>query len=194
MPPKQKFTKEEIITAALNLVRKNGIMSLTARGLGAELGTSSRPIFTAFRNMEEVHKETIQAARGVYNSYAKKGLSEDNAFKGVGMQYINFAKEEPWLFGLLFMTAGEIILTLNDILSTIDDNSEIIRNFIEKTYCLSQDLSDRLYQDLWIFTHGIACLCATGVSHLSEEEVSRLLTEVFTGVLIKLKSEENQND
>jgi len=194
MPPKQKFTKEEIITAALNLVRKNGIMSLTARGLGAELGTSSRPIFTAFRNMEEVHKETIQAARVVYNSYAKKGLSEDNAFKGVGMQYINFAKEEPWLFGLLFMTAGEIILTLNDILSTIDDNSEIIRNFIEKTYCLSQDLSDRLYQDLWIFTHGIACLCATGVSHLSEEEVSRLLTEVFTGVLIKLKSEENQND
>jgi len=194
MPPKQKFTKEEIITAALNLVRKNGIMSLTARGLGAELGTSSRPIFTAFRNMEEVHKETIQAARVVYNSYAKKGLSEDNAFKGVGMQYINFAKEEPWLFGLLFMTAGEIILTLNDILSTIDDNSEIIRNFMEKTYCLSQDLSDRLYQDLWIFTHGIACLCATGVSHLSEEEVSRLLTEVFTGVLIKLKSEENQND
>lgn len=189
LPPTQKFTKEEIITAALNLVRKDGITALTARGLGAELGTSSRPIFTAFRNMEEVQKETIQAARAVYNSYVKKGLAEDNAFKGVGMQYINFAKEEPRSFGLLFMSAGEIILTLNDVLSAIDDNNESIRDFIEKTYSLSRELSDRLYQNLWIFTHGIACLCATGVIRLSEEEANRLLTEVFTGVLIKLKSE-----
>lgn len=69
LPPKKKFTTDEIINAALKLVRENGISNLTARGLGAKLGTSPRPIFTAFQNMDEVRKKTILAARGVYNEY-----------------------------------------------------------------------------------------------------------------------------
>jgi len=194
IPPKQRFTKEEVITAALNLTRKDGIAGVTARGLGAELGCSSRPIFTAFRNMDEVQKETVSAARNLYNSYVEKGLTETPAFKGVGMQYIRFAREEPRLFGLLFMTAGETSPTLADVLPSIDDNSDRILSSIEKAHSLSRVVSYRLYQSMWIFTHGIACLCATGVSRLTEYETSSLLTEVFTGLLIKIKSEGNNYD
>ena len=39
MPPKPKYTKEEIINAALDMVREKGADSLTARDLGAKLGT-----------------------------------------------------------------------------------------------------------------------------------------------------------
>ncbi len=53
MSPPVKFSKDEIVAAALNLTRREGIGAVTARGLGAQLGVSSRPIFTAFRNMEE---------------------------------------------------------------------------------------------------------------------------------------------
>ena len=59
MPPKLKFTKSEITTAALNLVRREGFTRLSARNLGIELGTSSRPIFTAFKNMEDLQQKTI---------------------------------------------------------------------------------------------------------------------------------------
>lgn len=189
MPPKQKFTKDEIVAAALNLIRKDGLAGVTARGLGAALGSSSRPIFTVFQNMEEVRKETVAAARAVYNSYVEKGLAENPAFKGVGMQYFRFAKEEPRLFALLFMTEGEVEFTLDDILPAIDENSGRILASIQEQYGLTQEISFKLYQLLWIFTHGIACLCATGVSRLTEDEASALLTEVFTGQLIKLKSE-----
>ncbi len=189
MPPKQKFTKDEIVAAALNLIRKDGVAGVTARGLGAALGSSSRPIFTVFQNMEEVRKETVAAARAVYNSYVEKGLAENPAFKGVGMQYFRFAKEEPRLFALLFMTEGEVEFTLDHILPAIDENSGRILASIQEQYGLTQEVSFKLYQLLWIFTHGIACLCATGVSRLTEDEASALLTEVFTGQLIKLKSE-----
>ena len=194
MPPKQKFSRDEIIAAALNLVRREGIRGTTARALGAELGTSSRPIFTAFRNMEEVQAETIIAARALYNGYVEKGLAEKLAFRGVGMQYIRFAREEPRLFELLFMKAGETAFTLNDILPAIDDNSERILGSIRQPYKLSQEQAYRLYQNMWIFSHGIACLCATGISRLTEDEVSARLTEVFTGLMIKIKSEETKND
>ena len=188
MPPVQKFTRDEIVAAALNLARRDGIAGITARGLGAELGVSSRPIFTAFRNMEEVQQKTVFAARALYNSYVEKGLAEEIAFKGVGMQYIRFAREEPRLFGLLFMTADDTALSLNDILPAIDDNSDSILASIQKSYGLSREQSNKLYQNMWIFTHGIACLCATGVSRLTEDEVSEWLTEVFTGFLLKITS------
>ena len=52
VPPKCKFTREEIIQAALDIAKKEGIVSITARSLGAKLGSSSKPIFSVFENME----------------------------------------------------------------------------------------------------------------------------------------------
>ncbi|MDU6265399.1 MAG: TetR-like C-terminal domain-containing protein [Anaerocolumna aminovalerica] len=192
LPPIAKYSRADIIAAALNLVRK--AEEITARGLGAELGTSTRPIFTAFRNMEEVQRETVLAARALYNGYVERGLAEENAFKGVGMQYIAFAREEPGLFRLLFMTAYKAPFDLDNVLPAIDENSDKILASIQNAYGLSWELSYRLYQNLWIFTHGIACLYATGVSRLTEEEVSARLTEVFTGLLIIIKKEVKKND
>ena len=194
MPPKQKFNAKEVLEASLNLVRREGMDGLTARGLGAELGVSSRPIFTVFKNMEEVRQETVKAAKAVYNEYVEHGLAEDNPFKGVGMQYIRFAREEPRLFGLLFMTAGEKVLAPGEILPVIDENSEKILASVQTSYGLSRDIAYYLYQNMWIFTHGIACLCATGVSRLTEEEADARLTEMFIGQLIKIKSEGRKND
>lgn len=62
MPPKFKFTREQIVAAALEVTRKNGITGLTARGLAAELGSSAKPIFGLFQNMEEVQREVVSAA------------------------------------------------------------------------------------------------------------------------------------
>lgn len=194
MPPAFKFSKEEIITAALNLARKEGLAGITARSLGAELGVSSRPIFTAFRNMEEVQRETLNTARMLYNAYTEKGLAETPAFKGVGMQYFRFAKDEPKLFEGLFMNADSSAFTLTDVLPAIDDNSDRILASIREAYGFSQENAYRLYKTLWIFTHGLACLCVTDVSRFTEEEVGNLLTEVFAGMFIKLKSEEKKND
>lgn len=54
VPPKAKFTKDEIVSAGLEIVRRDGLEALTARELGNALGSSARPIFTVFNNMDEV--------------------------------------------------------------------------------------------------------------------------------------------
>lgn len=80
MPPKAKFTREEIIEAALEIVRTEGFSALTARALGAKLGSSARPIFTVFQSMEEVQQAVIDAAKALYKEYVKRGLSDIPAF------------------------------------------------------------------------------------------------------------------
>lgn len=187
MPPRAKFTREQIVNAALDIIRENGISELTARALGKRLGSSACPIFTVFDSMEEVLTETVKAAKALYNSYVKEGLKATPAFKGVGMQYLNFAVREPKLFQLLFMTEQTQNPTMENVLPVIDDNYPVILKSVEDSYVLTQNDAERLYRHLWIYTHGIAALIATNMCTFTPEETGKMLTEVRISVLSQIK-------
>ena len=69
MPPKPKYTKEEIIAAAFELVREAGSDALTAREVGKRLSTSSSPIFTVFRDMDELRCAVRTMAKARFDGY-----------------------------------------------------------------------------------------------------------------------------
>ncbi|MCI8502092.1 MAG: TetR/AcrR family transcriptional regulator [Oscillospiraceae bacterium] len=183
MPPKAKFTRAEIVEAALELVKTEGISALTARSLGAKLGSSARPVFTVFRSMEEIQDAMIIAAKELYAGYIARGLAQTPAFKGVGTQYILFAAEEPKLFQLLFMAEQEDVPSLSGILPLIDDSYDLILRSVREGYGLSETVSKKLYRHLWIYTHGIASLCATKMCRFTGEEINEMMTEVFKSLL-----------
>lgn len=183
MPPKSKFTREEIIKAALEMMREEGLSSVTARALGQRLGSSARPIFTVFSSMEEVQQAVLQESRKLYNQYVQRGLACKPAFKGVGMEYLRFATEEPKLFQLLFMSEQPKETDTQRVLPVIDDNYQQILASIVDEYGFNQEEAAELYQHLWIYTHGIAALCVTKTCRLTLEESSIRLTEIFTALL-----------
>ena len=74
MPPKPKVTKEEVAAAALTIIKEQGVEALTARNLGNRLGTSARPIFTAFKNMEDLQQKVRRAAMERDERYVKKAM------------------------------------------------------------------------------------------------------------------------
>lgn len=55
-------------------------------------------------------------------------------------------------------------------------------------YKLDRKKAFELYKYLWIFSHGIATLSATNVCKFTDEEISRLLTAEFVGMMKNLKS------
>lgn len=187
MPPKAKFTKKEIIEAALEIVRSEGFPALTARALGAKLGSSARPIFTAFQSMEEIRQAVVDAAKAMYREYVQRGLSDTPAFKGVGTQYILFSINEPKLFQLLFMGEHTDVPELSEVLPIIDENYDEILSSVRDGYGLPCKTAEKLYRHLWIYTHGIAALCATKTCRFTGEEISTMMTEVFIGLLKSLK-------
>ena len=85
MAPKNKFTKEEMVAAAVRVVRSGGTCALTAKTLADALGTSTQPIFTAFGSMDGVRQAVYAAAVRVYGGYTDAGLREKIPFFGVGM-------------------------------------------------------------------------------------------------------------
>lgn len=183
MPPKCKFTKDEIIQAALDIVRTEGIDAITARGLATKLGTSTRPIFTFYENMEDLRQDTILAAKALYTQYAIEGLRSDPPFMGAGVQYLKFAREEPKLFQLLFMSEMPGKFDPYTALRTYDDRFEDVVHIIQDGFQVNSDTAAKLYRHLWIYTHGIATLLVTKVCSFSDEEIGQMLTEVFVSLM-----------
>ncbi|MCM1105771.1 MAG: TetR/AcrR family transcriptional regulator [Blautia sp.] len=187
MPPRAKFSRTEIVDAAMELVRKDGIESVTARELGAALGSSARPIFTVFSSMDELKEAILERAKAVYKSYVKEGLKEPLAFQGVGAAYIQFAVKEPELFRLLFMMERGKEEDVGHTLVQIDESYEEILESVQRPYDLKREEAEKLYRHLWVYSHGIATMCATSVHVFRPEEVRPMMTEIFRSLLSAVK-------
>ncbi|MGN1415249.1 MAG: TetR/AcrR family transcriptional regulator [Oscillospiraceae bacterium] len=188
MPPKPKFTREEIIEAALKIASDKGMKALTSRELGAALGSSARPIFTAFKNMDEVNAEVRKAALKRFDEYAKKAEGYTPLFKQVGLQMILFAVEQPKLFRLLFMSENSEIKTFEDIFSNLGETADMCIDFIIKDYGVTRDEAMLLFRHTWIFTYGVGALIASGSCHFTEKEIQDMLSREFVAVLTLIRS------
>lgn len=178
MPPKFKFTREEIIKAALDLTRERGIASVTARALGAKLDSSPKPVFGLFQNMEEVQREVLAAADKLYQAYLQEDMCGGKypPYKASGMAYIRFAREERELFKLLFM---------RDRSQEEKQEGEEIKEFIElieQDTGLSEESACLFHLEMWIFVHGIATMIATSYLDWEMEFVSKVLTDGYMGL------------
>ncbi len=185
MPPKAKFTREDIVRVGLEILRKSNISCVTAREIGKHLKSSARPIFTLYTSMAEVIEDIKKEAKRIYSVYVQDGLKKDLAFKGVGQAYITFAIKEPKLFQLLFMKKQDKNIGVNKILPEIEENYDAIVNSISDNYPVSEETAVDLYRHLWIYSHGIATLCATSMCSFTGEEIGEMITEVFKALLTK---------
>lgn len=180
MPPKPRFNKEIVLSAALEIVRESGIKNLTARALALKLNSSPQPIFSFFENMDVLKKEVITAVRDIYLSFTDAQVKNGAypPYKASGMAYIKFAREEKHFFEMLFMSNKSDGITIE-----IDIN-EIVEN-ISNSIKISREQAELFHIEMWTFVHGIATMAATGYLELDEELVSEMITDIYKGLLFR---------
>lgn len=179
MPPKFKFTKEAITSAALCITRRNGLSGLTARALAAELNCSVKPIFGLFENMEAVQQEVYSAAHDLYWSYLQEDMSSGKypPYKASGMAYIRFAKEERELFKLLFMRDRSRE-------EPAENREEVkpLTELIRQNLGLCEEDAYLFHVEMWLYVHGIATMIATSYLDWQDEFISKVLTDAYMGL------------
>ena len=175
MPPKPKFKREEILAAAVVLVRKQGAERLTARDLAAVLGTSARPIFTAFENMEALRDAVIREGWSAYYAYRERELAAEKypPFKAMGMAYIRFAAEEKNLFKLLFM---------QDRGSESNERASADIEAACRAAGIAREKAEVFHLEIWSAVHGFAVMLATDYCRLDMEMIAAMLTDLFMGL------------
>ena len=185
MAPKNKFSKEEMVEAAMRVVRAKGIAGLTAKTMADELGTSTQPVFTAFGSMDTVRQEVYAAAVRVYDGYADAGLKENIPFFGVGMQYIRFAREEPELYRFLFLTRTQD--QEYSAMKSMRHLQELVRPTLVSIYHITAEEADLYFRDLWFVVHSLSTLIVTGDCPYSDREIGQILTGFSISIFKSIK-------
>lgn len=180
MPPKVKFQKEEIVSAALNVAGKKGIDAVTAREVARELGVSVGPIFTYFDTMEQLKAEVYELAKGRYRDYIERGLADPVPFLGVWQQYIAFARREPEIYRLLFLTKPGG--ANGGAIEAMRFSRGLVRESLMRIYNMDGHTADCYFRDLWLVAFSFATLIVTEDCPYTDEEIVAVGTEISLSV------------
>lgn len=187
MPPQTKVTRQELIAAAVCLVRENGASALNARMLAQRLGCSTQPIFSNFASMQELHLAVAQEAENLYLQFVERENASGlySPYKASGMAYIRFASEEKELFKLLFMRDRS-----EETISGENRLGHLGISLAQNSTGLEEKEASLFHLEIWTFIHGISVMIATDYLSLEWELISSMVTDVYQGLKKHYESKE----
>lgn len=157
MPPTVRFTRDAVLNAACQLMRRKGIEALNARAIAKELGGSTQPIFRLFTNMEDLHRELILYVTRQFQAHAEADMAQsDSPYIQLCTTYLLYGRDEPELFKLLFMRDRVSEGQYSD-----QTNFDLVFNILKKETPLDDETALRFFERTWLFIHGLAVCVAT---------------------------------
>lgn len=159
MPPKQRFSPQDIIEAAFRVVRRQGWAGFSARTIANELNASTRPIYDHFSSMAHIEAEVVKKALATFVEFLGRRRTGD-PWLDQALGYLLFAVEEKHLFHCI-----------ND-----EKHAPMQRQFAQPHWQalgkvlasddrfqgLSADAIHRIRVSRWMLIHGLACLVTSG--------------------------------
>jgi len=171
MPAKKQITKEMILSASLELLRKGGIEAVNIKALARELNCSTQPVYLSFPGMNELRSElTAKAVEFFTREIDGPDSSGSDLF---GMSYIHFAMTEKELFRYLFMRPN----ALSEIKEALAPMMERSISGLMAEYKISHAEADHLHDQLWMHAHGIASMIATDFCVWDPRKIEGMLKE-----------------
>ena len=189
-----KISKEKILQAAFDITREKGIEYVSNREIARRLSSSIRPIYYQFKNSEELMSELYVKIEKYFYQYITSNLTSDmTKYKQTGINYIKFAKNEKYFFKALFMS--KTTLDNESFIKKDYEDYKVINEFIKESTKLDEKDIISFHNLMWLYTHGIACLIATETLTISDEEISKLLTEEYKALMLlnERKKDEKNN-
>lgn len=179
MARKTQFTPQDVVNAAFELVKAQGIDLLSARNVAQVLGSSTAPVYSNFHNMEELESSVFALAASKLLDYSTRPHT-DNPFLNMGIGVLTYARDCPlWYFA--FSTRrdpGQLHLrgVLDALLAAMASIPEVQGlPFLERKFLLRK---------LSVFTHGLALeICSGSVTDERMADYCRLLEDVGAALL-----------
>lgn len=191
MPARAKVTRNDIVEAALRLVRTQGHEALNARTLAGELGCSTQPLLYHFGSMDQIRREAWHAADGLHTAALLSGLEQaGDPLLALGLNYVRFGHEEPRLFRFLFQTDG---LGVQDVGALLDspDLSQMMALVSQEAGICAED-ARTVFLSLFVVAHGYASLLANNAISFDETLVTTALTSAYLGAVAQLGERDHE--
>ncbi|MDE7132574.1 MAG: TetR/AcrR family transcriptional regulator [Lachnospiraceae bacterium] len=188
MPPKAKITKDMIIDAAFEIARATGAKNINARTVSEKLNCSTQPVMYHFSTIEELKKATYEKSDHYHSEYLMNITNpQENVMLGIGLNYIRFAIEEPYLFRFIFQSGFAVE---NGLLEMIDSEELApIISVMQKAMDMSIEQTKEIFITLALFVHGYASIITNNSLEYDEELIKLHLKRVYTGAILAAQEE-----
>ncbi|MBN2436560.1 MAG: TetR family transcriptional regulator [Spirochaetes bacterium] len=175
MPPLRQYTKTIILNAAFEQLRKDGMESLSARSIAKQLGSSTQPVYSAYKTMDDLKHDIRNKAREFNLNFLMQEGSTNDAFLNIGMQYLRFMQYERQLFKLLYLDGSD---SPDFVSAPFPD--KLIEQMRKQNYLsqLNNESLSRLLSNMQIYTHGLATMIFSGLMPYDENHVCELLSKM----------------
>jgi len=158
MPPKTVFSRDAVLEAGFQVLRKRGLQGLTSRNVARELDASVMPVYSSFGSMRQFVNAVIGKARDLMLEYASRPHT-DMVFLNMGVGIAKFARDEPAFFRAMFLERGDFKGIIDEFLATLCDGMRQDPMFAE----MPHEARMALLMKMWVYTHGLASLICVGV-------------------------------
>ena len=190
MPPKPKITREMVLDAAFELVRREGQAALNVRTLARRLNCSTQPILYTFATVEALRAAVYERADDFHTAYVlPKGAEGPEALLQLGLNYVRFGHEEKHLFRFLFESNRFGGMDLKALLQG-PDVGELVGILANGLQCETAE-AEKVFLTFFAVAHGLASLLANNAMAYDENECAKMLETVFFGALASMKGDTN---
>lgn len=182
----QRVGKEQVLDAALAIVREQGEAALSARSVAQRAGCSVQPIYSLFGDMQELVRQLYDHARAWVGAYNREHRHDgDNAFESNGLSHLRLARTERALFHFLYLSPHMEATGFNEVYESVAIDG--VQQCIEELGHLSPEAARELYLNMIVFVHGMAAMLATG-AQFSDEELHARMDRAFEGFVAMVRS------
>jgi AcrR family transcriptional regulator len=179
MPPKTKYSRDEVIQAAVRVVEESGMNSLTARSVAVRLGSSTAPVYNHFATMDELALCVIKETQRALLEYTARPYT-DRVFLNMGTGVAMFACEHSQLYRALMLEGDRSSDVVREFLGILE--SEMTKD--HRFTSLSSRERRVLLRKMWIFTHGLASLICVGlIKDCNQDYIIKALLDIGSDVI-----------
>ncbi len=173
MPAIKKVSREDIIDAAVEVLREGGFSAVNARSVAQKLGCSTQPIYFSFRNMSELKQALTDRATEMHKTRVRDSLRAcegiDTRYSSYGMGFVRFAAEEKQLFRWLYIDGGH----------TSPYKSDVLYDEIVEDFGYDRETAEKFHRDMLYYSYGLAILANIGHLDLTDNELREAFRREF---------------
>ena len=181
MAPKTKITRQMIVEAGFDIVRRQGYEHLNARAIAEALGCSTQPVLYSFRTVDEIREAVYRAADEFHTAYIMPGEADGDPFLALGLNYIRFGSEERELFRFLFQTNHFRGQNTRSLLEGPD--VEAILALLSRSAGCGAEAAREIFLMFFFVAHGQASLLANNAMPYDEQQARAALEGLFNAMI-----------
>ncbi len=188
MPPRTRVTAEMVVQAAVEVARRSGHETITARTVAEQLHCSTQPVMYHFSTIESLKRAAFKRVDRLHTEYLMRTPPGQDPILGIGLNYVRFAVEEPQLFRFLFQSG---YAEENSLLEMVDSKELVpVLEAMREGAGLNPQKTRNVFITVALFAHGYASIIANNHLEFDEKLIAEHLKRTWNGAVLAAEQEE----